>query len=161
MPSKTKTKPTAVAQLPATEESKDFKRKRMLQVRREVANAVKNGKRVDLMGYEGTDIARSQIALQDLLDSERKSHAKARGHIIALKDASMMVANILEHTIIGFTDEIDRMTEDQVATSRMLDNAHDECHRLATGWQGAVQENYTLKTDNEGLKLALKGVLRD
>ena len=60
---KTTTKLTEVV---TTEESPGYKRQRMLEVRQIIANAVKNNQRVDQLGFTGTDIAHSQIALQEL-----------------------------------------------------------------------------------------------
>jgi len=89
---------------------------RMKEVRTIVAKAMKNGRRIDLLGFKGDDIARSQIALQDLLDRERTRHTKARDHIIEYQNAfegmGMLMGVISE-------DAMRRMASDSEAKIRM------------------------------------------
>jgi hypothetical protein len=144
-----------------TEESPSYKRKRMLEVRQIVANAVKNGQRVDQLGFTGTDVARSQIALQDLLDKERQKHSRARHHILNLKDETMAVYDMMDITQAGMTMMLSVMSSKIMEQQRIIDTAHNECHRLAVGWNDTIQQNYQMQTENSALKTTLKATLRD
>lgn len=157
--SKAQTKSTQLTTVESTEESPSYKRKRMKEVRAIVARAVANNKRVDLIGFEGTDIARSQIALQDLLSKEQEKHTRARGHIMNYKTGTDFLSDVLEMTVAGMDMMVSQTAAENQHLSAMLNNAHDECHRLACGWEETMKENYQIKTDNEGLKLALKATI--
>ena len=144
--SKTKTQSKALT-LPKVDP-----RVRMKEVRRMVAAAHKQGKRIDLMGFEGDDIARSQIALQDLLSNEQKRHAKARGHIVDQKEAIQvigeMAAFISGHATERLLRDLDRMADYATALRR-----EQELHGLANN---AVAE---LMTENEQLTLDLEAAM--
>lgn len=157
--SKTQTKSRALTSVASTEESPSYKRQRMKEVRALVARAVVNNQRVDLMGFEGTDIARSQIALQDLLSKEQEKHSRARGHIMNLKEDTMFLAEIMEVSVTGMMITIGGLADQVESKQHMLNNAHDECHRLAVGWDAAMKENCQLQMDKDGLKTALRATL--
>ncbi|ACL81293.1 hypothetical protein [Silicibacter phage DSS3phi2] len=155
---KTNTKLTEVI---TTEESPSYKRQRMLEVRQIVANAVKNNQRVDQLGFTGTDIARSQIALQDLLDKERQKHSRARHHILNLKDDTMFLSDVMQMTQTGMMMIISDLSAKVLHQDKMLNAAHDECFRLASGWHDAMKSQYEMQTENAALKTSLKVALRD
>lgn len=144
-----------------TEETPSYKRQRMLEVRQIVANAVKNNQRVDQLGFTGTDIARSQIALQDLLDKERQKHSRARHHILNLKDETMFLSDIMQMTQTGMMMIISDLSAKVQHQDKMLNAAHDECHRLASGWQDTMKSKYEIETQNTALKITLKAAMRD
>lgn len=68
-------------ELVATEESPSFKRKRMKEVRAMISKALAKNQRIDLMNWEGTDIARVMVALQDEVMRSRERHQRATQHI--------------------------------------------------------------------------------
>lgn len=144
-----------------TEETPSYKRQRMLEVRQIVANAVKNNQRVDQLGFTGTDIARSQIALQDLLDKERQKHSRARHHILNLKNETMFLSDIMQMTQTGMMMIISDLSAKIQHQDKMLNAAHDECHRLASGWQDTMKSKYEIETQNAALKTTLKAAMRD
>lgn len=144
-----------------TEETPSYKRQRMLEVRQIVANAVKNNQRIDQLGFTGTDIARSQIALQDLLDKERQKHSRARHHILNLKDETMFLSDIMQMTQTGMMMIISDLSAKVQHQDKMLNAAHDECHRLASGWQDTMKSKYEIETQNAALKTTLKAAMRD
>jgi len=90
------TKTSTVTSMVPIEESPSFKRQRMKEVRTMVARAHKQGKRIDQMGFEGTDIPRAMIALQDLLSKTQERHRKASQHISMANHIGEGVAMILD-----------------------------------------------------------------
>jgi hypothetical protein len=90
------------------EESTAFKKRRMKEVRAMVAKAVKNNQRVDLMGFEGTDIPRAMIALQDLLSKSQERHHKATSHVAAfnrLREMTTWALNLSSSSLITLYKE--------------------------------------------------------
>lgn len=144
--SKTKTQSKALT-LPTVDP-----RVRMKEVRALVAKAHKQGQRIDLMGFEGDDIARSQIALQDLLSNEQKRHAKARGHIVDQKKTIQiigeMMAFISDHSTERLLRDQERMAQYATALRR-----EQKLHGMAND---AVAE---LMTDNEQLTADLEATM--
>lgn len=150
-----------LTEIVTTEESPSYKRKRMLEVRQIVANAVKNGQRVDQLGFTGTDVARSQIALQDLLDKERQKHSRARHHILNLKGETMAVYDIMDITQAGMTMMLSAMSSKIIEQQHIIDAAHGECHRLAVIVDQNMKDTYQMQTENAALKTTLKAAMRD
>lgn len=93
----TKAKTSNVTSMVATKESPEFKRRRMKEVRAIVARAVKRNKRVDQLGFEGTDIPRAMIALQDLLSKSQERHKKATDHVASAAQMGDLFALIMDH----------------------------------------------------------------
>lgn len=155
----TKTK-TQVTELTISEESPSYKRKRMLEVRHIVAKAVKNGQRVDQLGFTGSDIARSQIALQDLLDKERKKRARASQHILALKEDNEFIINMMNFQQGGMRSYINQLTFQTIQQSQQIEAAHEECHRLAVIVDQDMKDKYQMQTENVALKTILKAFMR-
>lgn len=129
-----KTKSTDVA----TTSVKVDPRKAMKLVRSEVKKAVKQNKRVDEMGYTGNDIPRSQIALQDLLDRESTRHAKAREHILFLKEGieamGAMIQFLTESTLnqaSSHQQTINQITSQNDLLMKEMDLMNQEIHRLS------------------------------
>ena len=156
------TKTTAkLTEVITTEESPSYKRQRMLEVRQIVANAVKNNQRVDQLGFTGTDIARSQIALQDLLDKERQKHSRARHHILNLKNANMFLSNDMQMTQTGMMMVISDLSDKVLQQDKMLNAAHDEYHRMSYDWLDTKKKQYQMQDEYAALKNTLKVVMRD
>lgn len=136
-------------------------RVRMKEVRRQVAAAHKQGKRIDLMGFTGDDIARSQIALQDLLSKEQEKHARARGHIV---DQKKIIGIISEISQFVANHSLERLLTDQ---DRMADLAtalrkEQELHGMANAAVAELLvENQRLTGEVEDtmntLRVALNG----
>ena len=136
-------------------------RVRMKEVRRQVAAAHKQGKRIDLMGFTGDDIARSQIALQDLLSKEQEKHARARGHIVDQKE---IIGIISEMSQFISNHSMDRLLRDQ---NRMADlstalRKEQELHGMANAAVAELLvENQRLTGEVEDtmntLRVALNG----
>lgn len=156
------TKTTAkLTEVVTTEESPSYKRQRMLEVRQIVANAVKNNQRVDQLSFTGTDIARSQIALQDLLDKERQKHSRARHHILNLKNETMFLCDVMQMTKTGMMMVISDLSDKVLEQDEMLNAAHDEYHRMSYDWQDSMKREYQMQTENAALKTTLKAAMRD
>lgn len=92
---------TNVTDMVPSQESTKFKKERMKEVRAMVARAVKQNKRVDLMGFEGTDIPRAMIALQDLLSKTQERHQKATKHLAMMNHMTDDLATIMTHASIN------------------------------------------------------------
>lgn len=131
---------TKSQELVVVEETNEYKKKRMREVRQMVAKAVANNQRVDLMGFEGSDIARSQIALQDLLTKEREKHTRARGHIINMKDETFMLATFLSLT----TEAVTTLTQQMIQDDHVIRAMEGDNQRLADGWQKTIEEKDAL-----------------
>lgn len=155
------TKTTAkLTEVVTTEETPSYKRQRMLEVRQIVANAVKNNQRVDQLGFTGTDIARSQIALQDLLDKERQKHSRASHHILNLKNDTMFLSDVMQMTQTGMMMIISDLSAKVSDQDKMLNAAHDEYHRMSYDWQDSMKREYQMQTENDALKTTLKAIMR-
>jgi hypothetical protein len=142
-----KTKPQ-LTEITTTEESLSFKRQRMKEVRTMVARAVKQNKRIDLMGFTGSDIARSQIALQDLLSKSQERHKKATERLASTNQLGLAIADVIDSAADKIVSDQERISE----LSMMLRREREEHMRTASITDEKIREN-------EGLKLALKGVV--
>ncbi|ANJ20679.1 hypothetical protein HYO98_gp22 [Dinoroseobacter phage DS-1410Ws-06] len=149
---KTKTK----MELVSTEETQEFKKRRMKEVRSMVSAALKHNQRIDLMDWEGTDIARVMVALQDEVMNSRSRHQKATKHIAESKQIFGVVENVVGFTLEGMGSMItalgDRNQELEKAlyverqshmqTAEVLDAAH----------QAGIQQEHVI----EGMKATIK-----
>lgn len=136
-------------------------RVRMKEIRRQVAAAHKQGKRIDLMGFTGDDIARSQIALQDLLTKEQEKHSKARNHIVNQK---IIITILTEMSQFISNHSAERLLRDQ---QHMTDLAtalrkEQELHGMANqAVNELINENARLTGEVEDtmntLRVALNG----
>jgi hypothetical protein len=136
-------------------------RTRMKEIRNMVAKAHKQGQRIDLMGFTGDDIARSQIALQDLLTKEQMKHAKAREHILDYKEVTDTLAevildlNVYKTTILAnYQDEIKSLKEQLDKECNLHNMAYNAVEELTSA-------NVVLTTQLEDtmntLRIALNG----
>jgi len=136
-------------------------RVRMKEVRRMVAAAHKQGKRIDLMGFTGDDIARSQIALQDLLDREKERHARARDHIVEQKEVILIIAQMTAlisnssiETLLRYQDEKVDLVQAVGRKNALLQQAEIAISELS-------EQNKQLTTEIEDtmntLRIALNG----
>lgn len=135
----------------------------MKEVRRMVAAAHKQGKRIDLMDFTGDDIARSQIALQDLLSKEQEKHARARDYIVRQKK---IIEIISEMSIVVSNHATENLLRDQ---DRIADLAtslrkEQELHGLANAAVAELlAENQRLTGEVEDtmntLRVALSGTI--
>jgi hypothetical protein len=151
--SKTKTQSKALA-LPQVDP-----RVRMKEVRDAVAAAHKNNQRIDLMGFKGDDIARSQIALQDLLTDEQARHKRARGHIVEQKEILMALAEMIAfmgnhatERLVRDQEKLGRLAQELRATSAQNALLHQQEHAL-------LDENAQLSVDLEAAVNTVRIVL--
>lgn len=124
-----------ITSMVSTEESPSYKRKRMKEVRSMVAHAVKQNVRVDLMDFEGTDIARSQIALQDLLSKSQERHRQATNHVENSAHMNMMYQLLFDEMTFNTLTQQARIAElaqalktereDHIETAMILNNKFD------------------------------------
>ena len=144
----------------------------MKLVRSEVKNAVAGNHRVDEMGYTDRDVARSQIALQDMLTKEQVKRRKAEGHIIELKSIldilsilSTMVTNDSTNRLLRDQTRITELSSEINEMSSDMKALYEENHRLSQGWQESMANHdvtldklaaamQTIKTMAEGTDLA-------
>jgi len=133
----------------------------MKLVRSEVKNAVAGNHRVDEMGYTDRDVARSQIALQDMLTKEQVKRRKAEGHIIELKSIldtlsilSTMVTNDSTNRLLRDQEKLGNMAQELRATSAQNALLHQQQDVL-------LDENAQLSVDLEAavntVRIALNG----
>ncbi len=151
---KTQSKSNVTA-MPATKEDPSFKRNRMKKVRTMVARAVKNNQRVDLMDFEGSDIPRAMIALQDLLSKTQGRHKKATNHLAEankLTDFFILVMNHATDALVKHQEEIGQLTT-------LLSQERHEHMNTAAALEATCQDADGLIREIDGLKLALKGVI--
>lgn len=139
---------TQLTEVVSTEESPSFKRQRMKEVRTMVARAVKQNKRIDLMGFTGSDIARSQIALQDLLSKSQERHKKATERLATANQMGLAIADVIDHAADKMIIDQERVGE----LSMRLRAEREEHMQTASILDSKLREI-------EGLKLALKGVM--
>jgi len=130
---------TNVTNMVTTEESPSFKRKRMLEIRAMVARAVKQNKRVDLMGFEGTDIPRAMIALQDLLLKTQERHQKATKHVAFANQISDLFAHIMDHATENMVENQEKIGE---LTSSLLIERHEHMKTSS-----ALQDTWQMAND--------------
>ena len=146
---KTQTKSNVTA-MTATEESPSFKRKRMMEVRTMVARAVKNNQRVDLMGFEGTDIPRAMIALQDLLSKTQERHKKATNHLAMANQLGDVFAMVMNHASMGLVQ-----TQEEIGhLSSLLYQERLEHMNTASALQDTWQKANDLADDLQTVKRA-------
>ena len=137
--SKTQTK----MELVSTEESKEFKKQRMLEIRAMVAQALKKDQRIDLMGFEGTDIPRVICALQDEVMRARTRHTKATKHISRAKNDLEMIMPMVTTTIILQSEAMVQMAEELEIQGQRVEEAQEDCislHQELEGARAAIRE---------------------
>jgi len=144
----------------------------MKLVRSEVKKAMADNHRVDEMGYSGRDIARSQIALQDMLTKEQVKRRKAEGHIIELKSIldtlsilSAMVINDSTNNLLRDQTRITELSSEINEMSSDMKALYEVNYRLLQDWQESMTNHdvtldklaaamQTIKTMAEGTDLA-------
>lgn len=140
-------------------------RVRMKEVRSMVALAHKQNVRVDLMEFTGDDVARSQIALQDLLSKEQAKHSAARKHIIDRNEAISSIAEMttfLAHqsliskaktsqVIQKLEEETKALSQERCRMVTLLQQRDEELEDAMVKLAAAMQ---TIKTMAEGTNLA-------
>lgn len=141
----TKTKPQ-LTEITTTEESPSLKRQRMKEVRTIVARAVKQNKRVDQIGFTGSDIARSQIALQDLLSKSQERHKKATERLASFNQMDLTITKVINYATKKIITKQERIGE----LSMALRQEREEHMKTASLLDSKIREI-------EGLKSALKG----
>ncbi|AHX01018.1 hypothetical protein HL13_gp58 [Dinoroseobacter phage DFL12phi1] len=148
----TKAKTSNVTSMVATEESPEFKRRRMKEVRAIVARAVKQNKRVDQLGFEGTDIPRAMIALQDLLSKSQERHKKATDHIAQANQMGDFFAFILNHASVSLMEQQGRIGE----LSTALYNERMSHAQTSTLLNQMYSEKLDVEQDLEAVKRSLQ-----
>ena len=147
----TKAKTNNLTSILSTEETKEFKKRRMKEVRTMVARAHKQSKRVDQMGFEGTDIPRAMIALQDLLAKSEERHRKATQHIAFDNHMGNALAFIMDHAAQITIEQQERIGELSTAlynervghmqTSQSLNQCH-QSYQKAVADLDAVKRSF-------------------
>lgn len=120
-----------------SEESKSFKKQRMLEVRAAVAHALKHNKRVDEMGFTGTDIPRAMIALQDEVMKTRERHHKATKHISVARRQVSNIFPMVTTVIAGQTAALMDMAEELQIRDKMLADTANQAQILDNELQHA------------------------
>ncbi|CBX87955.1 structural protein [Roseovarius Plymouth podovirus 1] len=151
--SKTQTK----MELVDTSESTEFKKTRMKEVRAMVSTALRQNQRIDLMEFTGTDIPRVMVALQDEVMDARGRHAKATKHIATMKDEVALIMPLLQFTIEGQGYLVQRLSEENEDLTTQISVERSAAEDVI---QGINSDRITQAREIEGLKTALKGVLR-
>jgi len=132
-------------ELVSTEESTEFKKTRMKEVRAMVSDALKKNHRIDLMDFTGTDIPRVMVALQDEVMNARDRHAKATKHIAEGKTAINEIMPLVELTLKLQDMTINKLTQDLDIQYERLEDAHEHSITLH-------QENQALRQTVEHLR---------
>ena len=147
----TKTK-NNVTSMVSTEETKEFKKRRMKEVRTMVARAHKKGKRIDQMGFEGTDIPRAMIALQDLLANSEQRHRKATQHVAFCNQMSEAFAYMMNHAGVTAMEQKFRIGE----LSSALYNERTSHAQTSTRLHQMYAEKRDAEEDLEAVKRTLQ-----
>lgn len=114
------------------EETTEFKKARMKEVRTMVARAHKQGKRIDQMGFTGTDIPRAMIALQDLLAKSEDRHKKATEWVFSAKDILQDAAHFITYQQARIGELNDKLYDERIShqqTAMLLDMTFTEKRR--------------------------------
>ena len=151
----TKAKTNVTTMVPS-EETKEFKKRRMKEVRTMVARAHKQGKRIDQMGFEGTDIPRAMIALQDLLTKTQERHQKATKHIALGVELIYHMQKFYDAIVDGAT--LSTM-EQQARISELSSALYDERRshaETATMLHQMHSEKRNVQQDLEAVKRSMK-----
>ncbi len=148
----TKAKTSNVTSMVATEESPTYKRQRMKEVRTIVARAVKQNKRVDQLGFEGTDIPRAMIALQDLLSKSQERHKKATQHIAFANQMGEALGFIMDHAAQTTMEQQVRIGE----LSSALYNERMSHAQTSTMLNQMYSEKLDVEQDLEAVKRSMK-----
>lgn len=143
----TKAKTNVTSMVP-TEETKEFKKRRMKEVRTMVARAHKQGKRIDQMGFEGTDIPRAMIALQDLLTKTQERHRKATQHISFANQMGQFFAVIMDEATSATMEQQARISE----LSSALYNERMSHAQTSTALHQMYSEKRTVEEDLAAVK---------
>jgi len=146
---KAKTNLTSVI---TTEESPSYKRKRMKEVRTMVASAHKQGKRIDQMDFEGTDIPRAMIALQDLLTKTQERHRKATQHIAFVKQMDEFFAAIMDEATASIMEQQAHIGE---LSSALYDERRSHAE-TATMLHQMYSERLDVQQDLDAVKRSMK-----
>lgn len=131
-------------------------RVRMKEIRRIIAKAIKNHRRIDRMIFNDDDKIRVMIALQDLVNHEKDRHAKANKHILEYKEMIVIMTIMLQ---LVSKDSVDRMAIDQKRVDQ-VDQKNDqlrnaigifdrEIDRLEDINQQLKEENHQLGEEND------------
>lgn len=121
----TKNQKSNVTSMVSTEESKEYKKRRMKEIRTIVARAVENNTRIDQLGFDGNDIPRVIIALQDLLMKTQERHKKASNHVAAAAQMSEYFALIMDaanEDIINMTNRVGELSS--ALYNERMDHSH-------------------------------------
>lgn len=118
-------------ELVSTEESPSFKKKRMKEVRMMVGKALSQNQRIDLMEWEGTDVPRVMVALQDEVMRARDRHSRATKHIAESKQAVNMVMPIAELTMKLQQQTIESLVIDLEAHGDVIEGLNAQNIELA------------------------------
>ena len=136
---------TKTMELVSTEESKSYKKQRMLEIRSIVARALKANKRIDLMDFTGTDIPRVIVALQDEVMKARERHTRATKHICNARQDMQIVMPIVKATIQMQGMMINQMAQELDVQAERVEHAHEQSISL-------YQENQKLRNTVEVLR---------
>ena len=124
-------------ELVSNQESTSFKKQRMHEVRRAVARALKHNKRVDQMGFTGTDIPRAMIALQDEVMRTRDRHHKATKHISMARDQVHRVFPLVTTVITEQTEVISELSQEIQMRDKLLSDTISHAESLDFELQNA------------------------
>lgn len=124
------TKQQSKMELVTMDQSKEFKKQRMLQMRSLVKQAVKDKERLDLMSFNEADTARVIVALQDQLTAINEKHKKATQHYCAIKHESTQIIEMLIEAIEIQTNAIIRLTQEADIQADRIEAAHNHTIQL-------------------------------
>jgi len=138
---------------------KAYRRQRMLEVRKIVAETVKNGGRVDQLSIAEADVPRYLIALQDMLDDANTRHAKATDHIQKNANALADTEEMYLSAMADSGNQFLAMHEEILRAESHADNMEDEAVRLSEGWNRANMDVNSLTMENENLQRRIEALL--
>lgn len=139
--SKTKTK----MELVPTEETTEFKKTRMKEIRAMVSNALKKNQRIDLMDFTGTDIPRVMVALQDEVMNSRERHQKATKRIADVKAEIAFIIPVIEGTMELQGTVIDNLRTQITCKDQVMNEMSQSIRELH-------EENITLRNTVDVLR---------
>lgn len=132
-------------ELVSTEESKSFKKKRMLEIRSMVRKALASNRRIDLMDFTGNDIPRVMVALQDEVMAARERHTRATKHISNARQTMEIIMPVIESTLHMQGMMIHQLVEEADVQAERIEDAQEHSIQL-------FRENESLRSAVEVLR---------
>jgi predicted nucleic acid-binding Zn-ribbon protein len=134
-------------------------RVRMKEIRKLVSKKIDKQERVDMLALSIEDKDRALVALQDLLETEKSRHAKARKHIMAEKELTAFLAFNAATTLESLIN-LYNATESKLSNlNKNYEKLSKQNVELAAFHEKGMSDNYNLKIKLEASLTTLNTVM--